>query len=68
MSDKRQIQMILFKRGGKFFMAACRGLSKGCNVHAKQRQKMGPCEDCVPLEDENETIGSVYDRLNRGNA
>lgn len=59
---------ILFKRRGKFKLAACRGAHKGCRVNLKQRSKIGPCEFCVVAEDETESIGSFKDRLERGDA
>lgn len=62
------IQFIMFRRGGDFHLAACRGNAKGCNVQSKQRQKLGPCPDCVPCEDPNETLEQVAGRLNRGDA
>lgn len=65
---KPELKVILFKKRGKFFLAACRGEAKGCRVKEKERQKMGPCEFCMVLEDENETIGSVMDRLKKGDA
>lgn len=63
-----EITMILFKRRGRFKLAACRGGRKGCNVNLKQRSKIGPCEFCVIAEDENETIGDFQKRLERGDS
>ena len=67
-SESPKMHFILFKRRGEFELAACRGQYKGCNVQLKQRQKMGPCEHCIICEDENETIGQIYDRLQKGDA
>jgi hypothetical protein len=60
-----KLKMILYKRRGKFELAACRGMNKGCNVAEKQRQKLGPCEDCILCDDHEETMGELLDRINR---
>lgn len=62
------ITFIMFKRRGKFKLAACRGGRKGCNVDLKARSKIGPCEFCVVAEDEQETIGDFQKRLERGDS
>lgn len=63
-----KLQFILFRQGRKFKMAACRGEAKGCNVQARQRKKLGPCPDCIVCEDENETLGDIWKRIQRGDA
>jgi hypothetical protein len=68
MSDNPQIKMILFKKRGRFTLAACRGESKGCLLLAKERQRRGPCPDCIICDDPQETIGHIYDRLSKGEA
>lgn len=67
-AKKPELKMILFKRRGRFLLAACRGEHKGCNIMLKQRQRAGPCDHCMILDNENETISSVYERLSRGDA
>jgi len=44
---------------------ACRGARKGCPKKLKKQRK---CPDCVPCDDEQETLGHLVDRLNRGDA
>ena len=62
------ITFIMFRRRGRFKLAACRGGKKGCNVNLIQRSKIGPCEFCVVAEDENETLGDFQKRLERGDS
>lgn len=64
------IVFILFKRNGKAKFAACRGKNKGCNVNMKTRSKLGPCEFCVLVDDNNGnmTIGEFKEKLERGDA
>lgn len=44
---------------------ACRGIGKGCNRRVKKTKRH--CADCF-LPDENDTIGEVAKRLQRGDA
>lgn len=67
MPGEPKISFIMFKRRGKHMLAACRGAAKGCRVVLTERKKLGPCPDCVICDDENETIGQVYERLTKGN-
>lgn len=60
------ITFIMFKRKGKFALAACRGDRKGCLVMQRERSKRGPCPDCLACDDPNETVEQVLARVNRG--
>jgi hypothetical protein len=66
--DSAQVRMILYKRRGIFRMAACRGTAKGCQVMNDVRAKLGPCQSCILCDDPDETIGQVYDKIQKGNA
>lgn len=58
------------KRPECFRLWACRGARKGCTLQ-QQRSKRGKgkrCSECVPCDDEQETLGHLVDRLNRGEA
>lgn len=68
MTDAPAIRFILFRRRGKFKLAACRGRSKGCNVAEKQREKLGPCTDCFVIDNEQMTLAEVLAKLNKGDA
>lgn len=64
-----ELAFILFRKGGGGTrLAMCRGQSKSCNVIAKERQKLGPCADCVMLNNERTTVGELYDRMQKGDA
>ncbi len=43
---------------------ACRGAAKGCRKHELKKRH---CKDCV-LPDQNDTLGDVATRLERGDA
>lgn len=61
------LQLILFKRrNGQYRLAACRGLAKGCAKIRSDKKPKKPCPDCIPCEDENETLGQVMARIARG--
>jgi len=51
-------------RPDAFLMWACRGARKGCPKKLKKRKH---CPDCI-LPDQNDTLGEVLDRINRGDA
>lgn len=60
---------ILFKRRGKFMLAACRGKERGCTVvDLAAQSKRGPCSFCVILDNPNATLGEIADALKRGDA
>ena len=67
MAGEPELKLLMFRRGGAVKVAACRGLAKGCNVTQKVRGTLGPCEDCVPCDDPNETLEAVMARIRRGN-
>jgi hypothetical protein len=62
------LTFLLFKRGAKYKLAACRGQAKSCRVIGRERQKLGPCADCIELDNENTTLGELYDRMQKGDA
>lgn len=69
MSENPQIQAIMFKRrNGQFKLAFCRGMNKGCDKMRADKKPKKPCDNCYIPEDENMTIGEVYERLNKGDA
>lgn len=64
-----KLEMILERVGPgngpeAFQLWACRGARKGC---PKKRKKQKHCPDCI-LPDPNDTLGSVVDRIERGDA
>ena len=60
------LKSILFKRGGKFKLAFCRGPEHGCTRNPKHRNS--PCELCIVPDDENQTLEQVLDRIEKGDA
>lgn len=65
------IKMILERIGPgadaeNFRLWACRGAGRGCKRNLDRRDSK-PCDDCV-LPDENETLGDLKKRLDRGDA
>ena len=72
MSDAPKLHLILYKRrNGQWAMAACRGANKGCEktIRDSERNKLKrPCPDCVPADNPNETVGELYERIQRGDA
>lgn len=64
MSDK--LESILFKRGGKFRLAFCRGKEHGCDRNPQHRSS--PCELCIVPENENMTLGELVEKIKKGAA
>lgn len=63
-----KLDMILHRDvDGKLKLWACRGAGKGCKRNETRRNK-APCDDCLPAHDENETLGDLVKRLERGDA
>ena len=62
-----KLAMILYRDAdGELKLWACRGVGRGCKRN--RFRKSIPCEDCVPAHDENETLGELRDRVERGDA
>lgn len=69
MSDAPDLQFLMFKRrNGQMALAACRGLNKGCAKLRSDKHLKKPCPDCVRLDNPNETLGEVAERLSRGDS
>jgi hypothetical protein len=64
---KPELSFIMEKRGKKFMLFACRGVGRGCPRN-KFRSRRVHCDDCVPADDENETLEHFKTRLERGDA
>lgn len=68
MSEENELKFILAKDGrNNFKLHACRGVGKGCERN-KFRKQMVPCQDCIPCDDETETLGELQARLKKGDA
>lgn len=65
----QELQSFLFKRRGEWKLAFCRGKARGCEVvNLQEQSKRGPCSQCMVAEDENETLGDLVARMERGDA
>lgn len=66
MEDATQhLKSILFKRGGKWQLAFCRGPEHGCTRNPDHRKS--PCELCF-VPDEQMTLEQVAARIEKGDA
>jgi hypothetical protein len=65
--SRPKLNLIMYDFGGEKKLAACCGKAKGCQ-HEPDKLPNFPCDLCMLLDDDQNTIGQVARRLQQGDA